>query len=391
MRNSLFTIIAFALITTGVSAQSSSTDFFFGYKKSTLTSDHSATLETLFEQHKGDSSTIKIISHCDSVGGSDYNVGLGQARVDLFVKFYTSKGISADRITEVNNGSNNPLAPNNTEEGREQNRRVIVQYFGSGEAPVAEAEPEDSAQADVVVAGDCSTDTIVNLTGGAMLKMNACEFAKYSSCLSVNIISTAAKLKSSNYTTMGMNGQVMSTAGIVEVKICEGTELENVMTVYVPVLTDCKSKVHPDLWTSFGKGVWNSRTAKAQIDSVNGKAFYVYTTKTSNEANFATHINEKPEFTVKSKKGLKLKEVTVYYACEMGVYRKTLEEPAKKMKIALPCPSAEVKFDIVAVDKEGKEVKLTNLSSLDIKSKGKQKSCETEGVKKCFYIYPEEK
>jgi hypothetical protein len=391
MKKSLLTIVAFTLIATGINAQSSSTDFFFGYKKNTLTSEHTATLEKLIAEHEGDSSTVKIIAYCDSVGGSDYNIGLGQSRVDLFVKFYTSKAISADRITEVNNGSGNPLASNDTEEGREQNRRVIVQYFGTGSAPVAEdiEETEDSAQVEVV-ASDCSTDTVLKLTSGAMLKMNSCEFKKISSCFSVNIYTTAEKLKSSKFTTMGFSGQVMSTAGIVEVKLCDDNELENPMTVYLPVANECKPNVHPDLWTNFGKGVWNERSAKAEVDTINGLPYYVFTTNKSNEGNFAAHINDKPEFTIKSKKGLKMKEVTVYYECEMGVYRMTLEEPAKKMKITLPCPSAAVKFDIIAEDKEGNEVLLTDISSTDIKSKGKQKSCETEGVKKCFYIYPAE-
>jgi len=74
----------------------------------------------------------------------------------------------------------------------------------------------------------------------------------------------------------------------------------------------------------------------------------------------------------------------------MGIYRKTLEEPSKKMKITLPCPNAAVAFDIIAEDKDGDEVLINDVSSTDIKSKGKQKSCETEGVKRCFYVYPEE-
>lgn len=386
-------MIACALITTGISAQSSSNDFFFDYKKSTLTSEHTSTLKKLFEEHKGDSSTIKIIGYCDSVGGSDYNVRLGQSRVDLFVKFYTSKGISADRITEQNNGSSSPIASNDTEEGREQNRRVVVQYYGAGVVPAdaeeTEIETEEEAEAEPVVA-ECSLDTTVNLTGGAKLKMNSCEFRKYNSCLDINIITTTKELKGTSFTTMGMSGQVMATSGIVDVKICSETELEHPLIVYVPVKNACKASSHPDLWTNFGKGVWNSRTSKASIDSIDGKAFYVFATKKSNEANFAIIIKDKPEFKIKAKKGLKLVEVTAYYSCQMGVYRQTLEEPAKKMKIILPCPDAAVTFDITVQGKSGIQQKLTNLSSLDIKSKGKQKSCEAEGVKKCFYIYPAE-
>ena len=85
-----------------------------------------------------------------------------------------------------------------------------------------------------------------------------------------------------------------------------------------------------------------------------------------------------------------MKKVTVYYDCQIGIYQTVLEEPAKKIKMELPCPNGAVSLDVIAEDKDGNEVKLTNLSSLDIKSKGKQKSCETEGVKKCFYVYPNE-
>jgi len=394
MKTKLFAFIALALITVGANAQSSSTDFFFDYKKSTLTNEQTATLQILCAEHQDDGSRVKIIGYCDSVGGSDYNVKLGQARVDLFVKFFASNKIASDRITEVNNGSTNPIASNDTEEGRSQNRRVVIKFYDGDEEPAESVSDEisDSTAAveEEIAVEACSTDTMINLTGGAMLKMNTCEFAKYNSCFSVKIITSAEKLRNSEYTTMGMSGQVMSTAGIVEVKLCEGRDLEHNLTVYVPVIIDCKPQEHPDLWTNFGKGVWNNRTAKAEIETYNGKEFFVYSTKTSNEANFASKIEVKPEFTIKAKKGLKLKQVTVYYSCEMGVYRTTLDEPSKKIKITLPCPSEAVSIDVIAEDKEGNEVLLTNLSTADIKSKGKQKTCEAEGVKKCFYVYPDE-
>jgi OOP family OmpA-OmpF porin len=63
--------------------------------------------------------------HTDSKGTDAYNQKLSQRRVDAIKKYLVEKfGISADRLTAVGYGESKPIATNDTDEGRQLNRRV---------------------------------------------------------------------------------------------------------------------------------------------------------------------------------------------------------------------------------------------------------------------------
>ena len=63
--------------------------------------------------------------HTDSKGTDAYNQKLSQRRVDAVQKYLVEKfGISADRLKAVGYGESKPIATNDTDEGRQLNRRV---------------------------------------------------------------------------------------------------------------------------------------------------------------------------------------------------------------------------------------------------------------------------
>jgi outer membrane protein OmpA-like peptidoglycan-associated protein len=67
---------------------------------------------------------IEISGHTDNIGSAAYNKTLSEDRAKAVVNYLTKKGISADRLTYKGYGFDQPVAPNNTEEGRQQNRRT---------------------------------------------------------------------------------------------------------------------------------------------------------------------------------------------------------------------------------------------------------------------------
>lgn len=67
---------------------------------------------------------IEVAGHTDSIGGDDYNQALSQKRAEAVRQFLIGKGVSAERLTAVGYGESEPRATNDTEEGRELNRRV---------------------------------------------------------------------------------------------------------------------------------------------------------------------------------------------------------------------------------------------------------------------------
>lgn len=67
---------------------------------------------------------IEISGHTDSVGGDDTNMALSRQRAEAVADYLTKAGIAPERMTAVGYGNMRPIASNDTEEGRTQNRRI---------------------------------------------------------------------------------------------------------------------------------------------------------------------------------------------------------------------------------------------------------------------------
>ncbi|WP_111411766.1 OmpA family protein [Billgrantia lactosivorans] len=69
---------------------------------------------------------VRIEGHTDSVGSAEYNQDLSQRRADSVRDFLVSRGIEENRMTTRGFGEEQPVATNETDEGRAQNRRVEI-------------------------------------------------------------------------------------------------------------------------------------------------------------------------------------------------------------------------------------------------------------------------
>ncbi len=67
---------------------------------------------------------IDVIGHTDSVGSDAYNQSLSELRASSVDSFLTSRGVLRDRIVSYGKGETAPVASNDTEFGRAENRRV---------------------------------------------------------------------------------------------------------------------------------------------------------------------------------------------------------------------------------------------------------------------------
>lgn len=67
---------------------------------------------------------IEIVGHTDSLGADDYNLDLSKRRAQAVVKFLKDNKINAGRLRFRGLGETQPVASNDTDEGRAQNRRV---------------------------------------------------------------------------------------------------------------------------------------------------------------------------------------------------------------------------------------------------------------------------
>ncbi|MGH8446289.1 MAG: OmpA family protein, partial [Solimonas sp.] len=67
---------------------------------------------------------VEVEGHTDSIGSDSYNLGLSERRAIAVKKYLADHAVSAKRMTPVGYGETRPIDSNETETGRENNRRV---------------------------------------------------------------------------------------------------------------------------------------------------------------------------------------------------------------------------------------------------------------------------
>jgi OOP family OmpA-OmpF porin len=93
--------------------------------KAVLTPESAAILDKVVQSLVArDSVRVEIVDHTDNTGSLSVNRRLSKARAEAVRKYLIAHGVSEDRLTARGAGPDEPLASNDTEEGRAQNRRV---------------------------------------------------------------------------------------------------------------------------------------------------------------------------------------------------------------------------------------------------------------------------
>lgn len=82
-----------------------------------------AVADVLKEYNK---TTITVAGYTDNVGRDDYNLKLSQDRANSVSSYLASRGVDGGRLSAVGYGKASPIADNSNENGRAQNRRVVV-------------------------------------------------------------------------------------------------------------------------------------------------------------------------------------------------------------------------------------------------------------------------
>ncbi len=97
----------------------------FDYNKSTLRPESFSELDNFAAILKEeDKFEVEISGHTDDVGSDEYNLKLSLRRAQIVVDYLVTKGVDKDKIFAVGYGETSPVATNNTEEGRQENRRT---------------------------------------------------------------------------------------------------------------------------------------------------------------------------------------------------------------------------------------------------------------------------
>jgi outer membrane protein OmpA-like peptidoglycan-associated protein len=71
---------------------------------------------------------VNIEGYASSEGTLDFNMKLSESRANNFASFLRSKGVKAENLNITGKGIENPVASNDDENGRSQNRRVEIKF-----------------------------------------------------------------------------------------------------------------------------------------------------------------------------------------------------------------------------------------------------------------------
>ncbi len=98
----------------------------FEYNKATILQQSFSLMDEIADTIKKNPQIKKlsIEGHASSEGNADHNLKLSEARAKSVMAYIVGKGVDAGRLEAKGFGAKKPIADNNTEEGREKNRRV---------------------------------------------------------------------------------------------------------------------------------------------------------------------------------------------------------------------------------------------------------------------------
>jgi outer membrane protein OmpA-like peptidoglycan-associated protein len=104
----------------------------FKFGGTDLPDEAKARLDAIIQQAKADPKGIyiEIEGHTDNVGTPLFNEKLGMERAEAVKRYlYEQHQVPLHKINVISYGEGKPVAPNNTRDGRAQNRRVVVRIL----------------------------------------------------------------------------------------------------------------------------------------------------------------------------------------------------------------------------------------------------------------------
>jgi len=105
----------------------------FKFGKTELPDEAKMRIDQVIGQLKGQQGKdvyIEVEGHTDNVGGKEMNYQLGLERAEAVKKYlYAQHQIPLHKINVISYGEEKPVSPNNTRDGRAQNRRVVIRVL----------------------------------------------------------------------------------------------------------------------------------------------------------------------------------------------------------------------------------------------------------------------
>ncbi len=168
-------VLGIALTFQFSAAQTSKEVIYFDYAKFVLKAPEEQKLNNWFNQlNKDKLASITLIGHTDTDGSNSYNIELSDQRVMTISTYLVSKGISKDKIHIESYGEDKPIASNDNEDGKQQNRSVEILVNSNSkttESPVISSIYSRFKPENQIFLVPANEDVAINGTQGTIIRI----------------------------------------------------------------------------------------------------------------------------------------------------------------------------------------------------------------------------
>jgi OOP family OmpA-OmpF porin len=133
----------------------------FDYNKATIKPESHGLLDELVSVIKENPhiKKLSIEGHTDADGTYNYNLKLSDDRSKAVMKYFTDHGVDPGRLDSRGFGESKAIAPNDTDEGKEQNRRVEFMITEQEQVTKTyEVDPKTGERSEVAATDDSKSD-----------------------------------------------------------------------------------------------------------------------------------------------------------------------------------------------------------------------------------------
>lgn len=275
-----------------VQAQNQKETVLFDYDRYILTADAQSKLDAVLSKMiLSDLQSVVLNGNTDADGNSNYNVTLSKNRANTVADYLITKGIPSEKIRRSFEGENKPVAENESNSGKQQNRRVEITFAFTEKNytnTVYEQFPKEiqpfTAKSNEVISITGKEGTVIRIPKNALVKSNG-KYAVGKIDIELQEFYKKSDVLKANLHTMS-DGKMLESGGMIYIKAtAKGETLQLKKGAEMDISFASKNK--PDNMEVFygypkkDKSIdWNTNSELAEEDDVietSGTAIYTIT------------------------------------------------------------------------------------------------------------------
>lgn len=354
MRQFSLLLLLFSMSFGGALAQDTTSHHFayFKFDQYDLSQQEQLKLDSIFSFQIDKIKKVELIGHTDNYGSDEYNHKLSQKRVIAVQQFLQNTYLNPNIITINSQGEAQPVQNNDSDIGRQKNRRVeIIIYKNSNQEILPNKDKkivglikEDtlsiSIKKDIPIKENSFTkkDTTL-IINEVLIEISKEDLEKYKDCIQFDVTTDAEAALQNNLTTMTVDNSALISCGMISITLdppCGGCFEKPIKVKFpIPKQNSCNICSSPSPFNISNNGRWDENNdSKIRQVRINGKRYYEMTVLCPGSKN-CDCIKESKQITFKVPRKYKIEKLNVVFDCPLGNY--SFLPKRNKAKGYLPC------------------------------------------------------